>query len=414
MLQAYKYRIFPNKEQQAVLIKHFGHARHVYNWALDKKIKFYNETQKNLSRRELQDQLVAMKRDEKVWLNEVNSQSLLAALFNLDQAFKNFFEKRAKFPVAKRKYNGHQSFQCPQHVSLDEKTGLMHLPKQKSIKIKLHRTFCGTIKTVTISKVPSGKYYASILVEDGKSLPVCSVVEPDKTKGLDMGLSHYLIDSSGNKKEHPCHLRNTLSKLAICQRQLARKKKCSVAKSNTDALETHKHEKSKNYSKQRTRLSIIHEKVAHRRHDFVHQLSAKLVFKNHETSFAIEDLHIKGMLKNRKLSRAISDSGWRKFIQALTYKCRWVGKNVLMINRFLPSSKVCHHCLLKREKLPLSVREWQCLGCNRWLDRDINAAIMIKLFALADALGFSVCVKQSLYSNDSQRSRYSERSSAYH
>jgi putative transposase len=377
MLKAYKYQIYPTASQKHWLGIHFGHTRHVYNWGLQQKIKTYEETKKSLSRSELQNRLVEMKKTEKPWLREVNSQSLLATLFQLEAAFQNFFQKRAEFPKFKKKYDGHQSFQCPQHVTIDVENKLLNLPKIKHIDIKLHRTFSGIIKTVTVKKVPTGKYFVSVLVENQEALPKVTVIEPDKTLGLDIGLTHYLIDSEGKKEAHPAHLKEKLQRLGIAQKQLSRKK----AKD------------SQNCTKQKIIVAKIHEKVSNRRHDFVHQLSARLVFNKHETTFAIEDLHIKGMIKNRKLSRAIADSGWRKFINALTYKCAWYGKNLLTIERFAASSKTCHVCRTKRKELPLQIREWRC-ECGVLHDRDINAARNIKAFALADALGSSVCVKQ--------------------
>jgi putative transposase len=378
MLKAYKYRLYPDKKQQELLAKHVGHARHVYNWALEAKKKTYEETGKSLSKRALQDQLVLMKRTEKPWLSEVNSQTLLAALMNLEKAFINFFAKRASFPKCKKKYDSHQSFQCPQHVKVDAELNLLHLPKIKAIKASYHRMFTGTVKTVTISKVPSGKYFASILIDNQEPIATPSCIEADKTSGLDMGLTHYLISSEGDKKEHPKHLRSSLLQLVKSHQQLSRKK----------VKDTH------NRAKQKMLLAKKHEKVANRRHAHIHQLSAILAYKNQETSFAVEDLHIKGMIRNRKLSQAIGDSGWGKFISCLKYKCEWSGKNLLTINRFLPTSKICHVCDRKREKLPLSVREWQCDSCFAVHDRDINAAKNIKAFALADTRGSSVCVKQ--------------------
>jgi putative transposase len=151
---------------------------------------------------------------------------------------------------------------------------------------------------------------------------------------------------------------------------------------------------SKNRSKEKVRLAKLHETISNQRRDFAQKLSAKLAFNNHETSFAVEDLHIKGMIKHRKLSRALADSGWRNFINALAYKCNWIGKNILTINRFVPSSKICHVCHAKQDAMPLHIRKWRCDGCNTLHDRDINAAKNIKAFALADAAGLAVCVKQ--------------------
>ena len=376
MLKAYKYRIYPTVLQQIEFAKHFGCVRHVYNWALEQKIKTYAATKKSLSRKELQARLVQMKKNDKPWLKEVNSQSLLVALLNVDVAYRNFFQGRAKFPKFKKKYDGHQSFQCPQHVTVNMAHSTLDLPKIKNVRVKLHRSFSGDIKTVTVKKVPSGKYFVSILVDDHQLLPKTTHIDPAKTIGLDMGLTHYIIDSNGHKEEHPHYLRCGLKRLAKAQKQFSRHKKAS-----------------KNRAKQKIEVAKIHEKVANQRYHFVHDLSAKLVFNNHETSFAVEDLHIKGMVKNRKLSRAIVDSGWRQFISALTYKCEWSGNALLTIKRFAASSKTCHVCGVKRKELPLQMREWQC-ECGVWHDRDVNAAKNIRAFALADALGHSVCVKQ--------------------
>lgn len=202
-MRAYKYRIYPNGEQKVLLAKHFGCVRHVYNWALAEKEKHYKETGKSLSKRQLQDLLVASKKDDKEWLNEVNSQSLLASLVHLDTAFTNFFRGRAKFPRFKSKYSGWQSYQCPQHVTVDFDNNRINLPKLKGIKAKLHRPFVGKIKTVTIKRSPSGKYYASVLVENGAIDPVLALIEPEHTVGLDVGLTSFLIDSAGNKSDNP-------------------------------------------------------------------------------------------------------------------------------------------------------------------------------------------------------------------
>ncbi len=369
MLKAYKYRIYPTKAQAELMEKHFGCVRHIYNWALNLKQVHYQETGKSLSKRVLQDLLVASKKLDKPWLTEVNSQSLLASLLNLDNAFGNFFKKIAKFPRFKKKHSSYQSFQCPQHVEVNFEAGLLNLPKIKNIPTKFHCTFSGKIKTVTVKRAPSGKYFASILVEDLEAIPMPALIEQDKTLGLDIGIRHFLIDSEGNKIENPKYFLNTLKKLRAQQRTLSRMKK-----------------DSHNRAKQKLKVAILHEKVANKRYDFVHQISAKLADKNQATSFAIEDLHIKGMVQNHKLARAISDCGWRMFLNALSYKCDWNGKNVIKIGRFAASSKTCSACGVKQEKLPLSIQVWAC-SCGAQHDRDINAAIMIKQFSLAQPPG---------------------------
>jgi putative transposase len=376
MLKAYKYRVYPTKAQALQLSQHFGCARHVYNWALAAKEKYYRETGKSLSKRAIQDAMVLSKKTEFPWLREVNSQSLLASLDNLERAFAHFFSGRSKFPRYKKKYSGWQSFQCPQHVKVDAVAGVIDLPKIKEIKAKLHRPLSGKIKTVTIKRNPSGHYFASILVEDERVLPIVSPIIAEQTVGLDVGLTHVLIDSEGNKTNNPRFMRNSLYRLGVEQKKLARQKKGSA-----------------NRAKQRRKVALLHEKTGNRRHDFIHQETAKLVVKNHATSFAVEDLHIKGMVKNRKLSRAIHDVSWGKFLTVLAYKCERYGKNLITINRFAPSSKLCHDCGYYNKAMPLSVREWACPSCLTVHDRDINAAKNIRLMGLADSPGHGDCVK---------------------
>ena len=377
-MRAYKYRIYPNAEQKVLIAKHFGCSRHVYNWALTEKDKHYKETGKSLSKRQLQDRLVASKKDDKEWLTDVNSQSLLASLANLDTAFTNFFQGRAKFPKFKSKYSGWQFFQCPQHVTVDFETSAINLPKLKGIKAKLHRLFSGKVKTVTVKRSPSGKYFASVLVDDGVVDPVPATIEPENTIGLDVGLTEFLIDSEGNKTENPRVLKASLVRLGIEQKKFARTKKGSA-----------------NRAKQKRKVSIIHEQVANRRYDFIHQTTANLADKSHATTFAVEDLNIKGMVKNHKLARAIQDASWGMFLTTLEYKCRWNGKNLIRIGRFQPSSKLCNCCGHKMESMPLSIRVWLCPICHSENDRDINAARNIRDIGLADSLGCSDCVKSS-------------------
>jgi len=373
-MKAYRYRIYPNASQQELLEKHFGCVRHVYNWALDLKNKFYQEHQKNLSRSELQRLLVASKKQDKPWLAEVNSQSLLSSLLHLETAFINFFRGRAKFPRFKKKYASCRSFQCPQHVTIDFDSSLLNLPKLKGIKIKLHRQFTGKLKTVTIKRTACGEYYASIVVDDPSTFPIPSLIEADKILGLDVGINYFYTDSEGNKVANPNFLKKSLRRLAVAQRLLSRKQVSS-----------------KNRAKSRLLLANIYNRISNLRSNFIHQESAKLSVKNHATSFAVESLNIKGMIKNRCLSRAIADCGWGMFLNALTYKCREYGKNILKIDRFAPSSKTCSQCGTKQQSLPLAVRRWEC-ECGAIHDRDHNAAKMIVQFALAEPPGYCAVV----------------------
>lgn len=370
-MKAYKYRIYPNGEQKVLIEKHFGCARFTYNWALALQQKYYDEHKKSLSRKDIQDQLVSMKKQEQYsWLNEVNSQTLLSGLLHVYTAFGNFFKGRAKFPKFKSKKIPQRSYQCPQHGSVDFEKGTLNLPKLKGIKAVFSRQFDGKIKTVTISKTATGKYYASILVETNQAKVTASIIEADKTIGIDLGLNYLLIQSDGQKIENPKYLRQAQNGLAIQQKIFARKKK-----------------ESKNYQRQKLNVACIYEKVRLQRLDLHHKLTHHLICENQATTYALEDLGIKNMVKNSKLAKSISDVAWGQFLTLLQYKAEWYGKNVLKIGRFVPSSKTCSCCGYKMEKLPLSVRLFECPSCNLVEDRDVNASINIRNFALADALG---------------------------
>ena len=364
MLKVYKYRIYPNASQRQAFASHFGCVRWVYNWALERRQSDYEEKNTTLSRRELQDDLVTLKKKPS-WLRKVNSQSLLATLINFDIAYKRFFKKQAKFPRFKSKYDGRQSYQCPQHVELDVDNKLINLPKIKCIKIKLHRKFLGEIKTCTVSRTPTQKYYISILVSTPETEPVAYKVVPDKTLGIDLGIKDFVITSSGDKEPNHKYLYKSQRRLKSAQRKFFKKVKGSS-----------------NRAKARNKVAKVYEKLTNQRRDRAHKVSARLVYKSHDTSFAIEDLNVQGMMKNHKLAKAIGDCGWHFFIKALQYKSRWSGKNVIMIDRWFPSSKTCSQCSNVKAKLSLSTRTYECEQCDMVMDRDINAAINIKKAAL--------------------------------
>ena len=373
MLKAYRYRLYPSREQAMLIEKHFGCSRFVFNWALALQKRYYAMFGKSLTRFQLQCHLVKKKKKSHyAWLNEVNSQSLINALLNVYTAFTNFFKGRAQFPRFKSKKNPQRSYQCPQHCTVSFEQGLINLPKLKGIKATFSREFTGKIKTVTVSKSATGKYYASVLVENEDVLPTPTTIEPELTLGIDLGLSDLLIQSDGRGFANPTHLTNASRRLAIQQKIGARKQK-----------------QSKNHQRQKLTVARIYEKVRHQRLDLHHKITHRLVCKNQATSYAIEDLAVKNMVKNRKLAKAISDASWGQLITLLTYKASWYGKNVLKVNRFFASSKICSHCHHKLAHLPLSVRDWTCPSCHTQHDRDINAAKNIRQQALADALGLS-------------------------
>ena len=373
MLKAYKYRIYPNREQQVLIEKHFGCSRFVFNWALALQKRYYAMFGKSLSRSKIQSHLVKKKKKAKFsWLSEVNSQSLLNALLNVHTAFTNFFKGQAKFPRFKSKKIPQRSYQCPQHCTVNFAQGMINLPKIKGIKTVFSREFIGNIKTVTISKTATGKYYASILVDNGEALPTPTTIEPSLTVGIDLGIHHLLNLSDGSKFDNPKHLSKASQRLSAQQKIFARKQK-----------------QSKNYQKQKLAVARIHEKVRNQRLDLHHKVTYKLICENQATSYAIEDLAVKNMVKNRKLAKAINDVGWGQFVTLLTYKAKWYGKNVLKVNRFFASSKICSHCHHKLESLPLSVRHWACPSCQTQHDRDINASNNIRHQALADVAGLA-------------------------
>lgn len=328
---------------------------------------------KSLSRNQIQSQLVKKKKTGKfAWLNEVNSQSLLSALLNVHTAFINFFKGRAKFPRFKSKKVSQRNYQCPQHCTINFEQGIINLPKIKGIKAVFSREFMGKIKTVTISKTATGKYYASVLVENADILPKPTTIEPDLTVGIDLGIQHLLTLSDGSKFDNPKHLVKASKRLTIQQKIFARKQK-----------------QSKNYQRQKLAVARIHEKVRNARLDLHHKITHMLICENQATSYALEDLSVKNMVKNRKLAKAINDVGWGQFVTLLTYKANWYGKNILKVNRFFASSKICSHCHHKLDNLPLSMRNWTCPSCQAEHDRDVNASNNIRQQALADVAGLA-------------------------
>jgi len=353
-VKANKYRIYPNAEQIGKLSIQFGCSRFVYNDALAKKKQFWDSGGYNISRFELQAMLIGMKKDLATnWLKQAHSQVLQSSLLHLDNAFKNFFQGIAKYPRFKKKHQK-QSIQYPQGVKI--KADKLYLPKVGWVKCVVHREFEGKIKTVTVSKAPSGKYYASVLIDNGLPAPK-SIKHIVKVVGLDMGIHNFIADSQGNKIPNPCFLNKQLSNLKRKQQDLSRTKKGS-----------------KGRAKARLLVAKAHEKVAFSRNDFQHKLSRIITDENQ--AVMIEDLNIKGMTKNRKLARHIQDLGWHGFTSKLEYKLDEQGKHLVKIDRWYPSSKTCSCCAEKKEVMPLNIREWQC-SCGAVHDRDINAAINI-------------------------------------
>lgn len=366
MLKAFQYRLYPNKEQLEKIDKNIGCARWIYNYALAKRTKAWQQEKKNLNRFDIQKDLPKLKKQEETkWLKEADSQALIFSLLNLDNAYQKYFKEHKGYPKFKSRKKSKQNYSTYHCIKIDWDNQKLSIAKNKNIKIKLHRIFKGKTRQITISRTPTGKYYASILVEMEDKKKEKSKVTEETTIGIDLGIKHFATISDGRKIDNPRVLYKYEKKLAREQKRLSRKKKGS-----------------NNKNKQRIKVARVHEKVTNIRKDFLHKLSYQLTNENQTNSIVMEDLNVNGMLKNRKLSKAIANVSWNKFVGFLAYKCDWYGINLLKIGRFEPSSKLCSECGIINQELTLSDREWICKNCGNKLDRDVNASINIKRFGL--------------------------------
>ena len=386
MLKAFKYRIFPNEEQKAQLAKAFGCVRFVYNLGLETKMMAWTSAKKTYSCIDLANQMVELKNAEAPWLRECPSQALQFSLRNLDNAYTAFFNRGAGFPKFKNKH-GKQSMQFPQGVRLEE--GFIFIPKLKLVAIDLHRPLGkGDIKTTTLSRTTTGKYFVSILVDNHIETPTKKPINENTSIGLDFGVKHLVITSDGKKFENKEFFLTAMKELEIAQRSLARKQKGSNRR-----------------KKQKQIVALLHEKVRNQRQDYLHKISRELV--DQYDTICIEDLDVKGLTKRMEpiqaadgkhlangqkdksaMNRAILDCGWSELRSMLEYKAEWAGKNISVIGRFDPSSMMCSCCGKLNRNLTLADREWDCL-CGAHHDRDVNAAINIKQFGLRNQPGAS-------------------------
>ncbi len=359
MIKTYKFRLDPTKAQKELLAKHFGAVRFIYNLALQVKKDAYNHYDENISWVDLCKQLTDLK-NECTWLKEINAQSLQSSIRHLDEAYKNFFNHGAGFPKFKRRSN-RQSFQCPQKNKIvGDKISINKF--REGIKIKLHRKFIGDIKTVTISITPTGKYYASILVDNHIELPETKkVTSKSSCLGIDTGIKTMASLSNGTEIENPKFLKRSLARLKILQRRADKKKKGS-----------------KNQRKANLKTARLHEKVKNQRNDYIQKQTTKLLNENQVEAVMVEDLAVSNLMKNHSVAQALSDVSISRFYEVLKYKCKWRGINFVKVGRFYASTKICNCCQHNNDINDLKIREWTCVNCNTPHDRDYNASLNIR------------------------------------
>lgn len=363
-LKAYKFRIYPTTMQEVFFAKSFGCVRKVYNLMLDERIKAYQQYKSDTSKQNKLPTPAKYKKDYP-FLKEVDSLALANAQQHLNKAYQNFFrDKSIGFPKFKSKKHPIQSYTTNNQkgsISLINNQ-YIKLPKLKSVvKIKLHRKIKGNIKSATISKHASGKYYVALLCKED----IQPMSKTNQSVGIDLGISDFAICSDGQKYDNHQFTHSMSQKLAREQRKLSRRLLLAKQR-NVNLLD------AKNYQKQKRKVARLHEKVKNQRNDFLNKLSTNII-KNHDV-ICIEDLNTKGMLRNDKLAKSISDVSWSNFVRQLKYKAEWYGRTVIKIDRWYPSSQICSECGHRDGKKPLNVRQWTCPNCYVHHDRDINAS----------------------------------------
>ena len=362
--RAYRYRFYPNQEQRIQLAQTFGCTRFVYNWALRLRTDAYYQHQQKMSYKETSNQLTQLKKNpEFSWLKDVTAVPLQQSLRDLNTAFLNFFSGRAKYPRFKKKRNQQSATYASNAFKWDGER--LTLAKMKShLKIRWHRQFTGIPTKVTVSKDSANRYFVSFSVEEEiKQLPKNDEQVLKDTAShiaIDLGITDVIVSSKGFSSGNPKYYKKYQKKLANLQKQLARKEKGS-----------------KNRDKARLKVAKLHAKIADCRKDFLNKLTIQLIRENQVV--ITESLAVKNMIKNPKLAQAIADCAWGELIRQLDYKAGWYGRILVQVDRFFPSSKRCHACGNVLDKLPLEIREWDCV-CGSHNLRDYNAALKCDSF----------------------------------
>lgn len=368
VFKSYKYRIYPTQKQKELLSKHFGACRFVYNLALETKQYAWGWHKHKVGEYDLIRQLTELKKDL-TWLREVSNHSLQQAILDMGSAYKMFFNRQNKRPLFKKRH-GRQSYRVMENIRPVFGRGVIKLPKmQEGIKCVFDREFKGIIKSATVSKTTTGKYYVSVLVKNSLNPIDKEEVKEECSIGVDLGLKSFAVTSTGEVIDNPNFLKNDIQRLRVLSKRVSRK---------VDG--------SRNKEKAIKKLGLRYEKITNKKSDFLHKLSRRLIDENQGGTICLENLNIKGLVKNRKLSRSIHYVGWGEFVRQLKYKGDWYGVNILQINRFAPSSKACS-CGYLNKGLTLSEREWSCPECGAKHDRDLLAANNIKKFALREYSG---------------------------
>ena len=360
--EGFKFRLYPTEQQASKLKQTLGSKRFVCNYFLARRQKVYAETGKGMSYEDCANELAALKADF-IWLKDAHSQVFQQGLKDLDSAFKRFFKQEANYPQFKKK-GYREAIRYPQGFKLDSAAEQTFIPKIGWVKTVFHRPLKGEMRNITISLNPSGQFHVSILCRYEIEVPVYE----GKAIGIDLGLTHFLTTSEGEKIENPRHLKKALKKLKRRQRDLSRKQKGS-----------------KSRERARRKVAKAHQKVANQRKDFLHKLSYRLV--NENQVIGLESLNIRGMMQNRKLAQSIGAVSWHEFIRQLEYKGKRYGCDLVFAPVFYPSSKTCSTCAYRYQDLKLAERDWHCPHCGAKHDRDINAAINLRNYLTAGTVG---------------------------